>query len=443
VNFTLAEFAAACSGRLMGPDGALDSACIDSRLAGPGALFFALRGSRVDGHDFVDPAIAAGARAVVSEDRWSTGVVLVGSVGRAMLDGASALRSRIRVPVIAVTGSSGKTTTREMIRAALSPTLKAFSSPGNLNNSLGLPLSIMNMPADSEAGVFELGMSAAGELTVLGGVARPDCTVVTNIGTAHIEFLGSREGIAAAKAELLLQTRQGGLCVIPVGEPILEEAASRRGLEPLRAGRGGDIWLEAEGEGFTALPWGVPLRLDGFGPHLRADALMALGVACRMGVPPDLAAAALEGFHPMHGRGEELAIGDLTILDESYNANPDSMIACLEALGERRGRKGAVLGDMLELGGFGRAAHEDVLRKADSIGLESLILVGPSFRRASAVLRLTPFSGARSWEDALGIVRKLAGPLTLLVKGSHAVQLDRLVGALVGEGGCSTGCCTR
>jgi UDP-N-acetylmuramoyl-tripeptide--D-alanyl-D-alanine ligase len=443
VIFTLSEFAAACSGEMLGPDCALSSACIDSRKAVPGSLFFALQGSRADGHDFVDSAMSAGARAVVSRSGWSSGVILVRSVQAAMLDGSSAMRSRLRIPVIAVTGSSGKTTTREMIRTALSPVLDASSSRGNLNNALGLPLSILNLPPEAQAAVFELGMNSAGELTALGRVVRPDCTVVTNVGTAHIEFLGTRDCIAEAKAELLSQTSTSGFCVIPAGEPILERAAIQRGLEILRAGPGGDVWLEQDDGRTRVMPWGSALNLSVEGRHNYDDALLAMAVAWKLGVPIEKAAAALEGFTAVAGRGAVVSSGGMTILDESYNANPESMTACLEVLGSKPGRRIAVLGDMLELGERSRALHEELLRTADFMGMDRLILVGRRFGEAAAVMTRTCFACVGGWREVLPLLAGEQGPCTVLVKGSHAMQLDLLVDALRPEEKCSTGCCIR
>jgi UDP-N-acetylmuramoyl-tripeptide--D-alanyl-D-alanine ligase len=443
VIFTLSEFAAACSGEMAGSDHLLSAACIDSRLAGPDSLFFALAGSRADGHDFVDSALEAGARAVVSRSGWASGVILVHSVEDALLEGAAAMRSRLHIPVVAVTGSSGKTTTREMIRAALSAKFRAASSSGNLNNSIGLPLSILNLPPEAEAAVFELGMNHAGELAELGRVATPDCAVITSIGSAHIEFLGTREGIAAAKAELLEQTRPGGFCVIPSGEPLLEKAASLRGLEVLRAGAGGDVWLEERDSHPLALPWGIPLRLSIEGRHNYWNALIALAVAWRMGVQVEQAVDALAGFRPVDGRGTEFLAGVVTVIDESYNANPESMTACLDVLAARPGRRIAVLGDMLELGDLSASLHEDVLRKADGLGLDGLILVGLRFREARGVAQRTATTSVDGWKEALQLVEAIRLPCTVLVKGSHAMQLELLVEALRREGKCSTGCCTR
>jgi UDP-N-acetylmuramoyl-tripeptide--D-alanyl-D-alanine ligase len=169
-----------------------------------------------------------------------------------------------------------------------------------------------------------------------------------------------------------------------------------------------------------------------------------MAVACRMGVPPEKAAEALSGFAPVEGRGVEISCGELTILDESYNANPESMLACLEVLAGRVGPRIAVLGDMLELGSLSDGAHADVLGKADSLGLDALILVGARFRQASArgAFR-TRIEVADGWKEALRLVRVTRGPCTVLVKGSHAMQLELLVEALRQEGKCCTGCCTR
>jgi|WetSurMetagenome_2_1015567.scaffolds.fasta_scaffold00170_30 UDP-N-acetylmuramoyl-tripeptide--D-alanyl-D-alanine ligase len=443
MNFTLGDLALFSGGVMSGSDRALSQAVTDSRKAFPGSVFFALRGSRADGHEFVSGALALGAAAVVSRGEALEGTVRVASVEKALLDCASGMRSRMEFPVVAVTGSSGKTTTREMIRLALSPRYRAGASPGNLNNSIGLPLSLLNLDPSCDAAVVELGMNAPGELTLLGGIARPDVTVITNIGTAHIEFLGSREGIAAAKAELLAQTAEGGLCVIPSGEPLLDEAAASRGLRILRHGPGGDAWLDSSGPVPVAMPWGLPVRLRMPGLHNCGNAVCAALTASGLGIPAGRALEALSSLEPLEGRGSVFEAGRFRVIDESYNANPESMRACLSTLAGMPGNKAAVLGDMLELGPRSAAEHEELLRSADLLGLTALVLVGDGMASASPAASRTRVLLAHDWQGALEQLGRIGGELTLLVKGSHSIGLESLVEALRTEGKCCTGCCIR
>ncbi|NLP05951.1 UDP-N-acetylmuramoyl-tripeptide--D-alanyl-D-alanine ligase, partial [Candidatus Fermentibacteria bacterium] len=226
MNFTLSFAARAAGAPPPAEDADLSGACIDSREAGPGKLFFALAGTRADGHDFVGEVLASGGSAVVSREGWSGRVVRVGDVGGAMLEVARAIREGWRDraggsggprTVIGVTGSNGKTTTRHLIEMALSPSMRTGGTCGNLNNHIGLPLSVMNLDPKAEAAVLEAGMNHEGELRRLGRVMAPDVSVVTCIGRAHIEYFGSLEAVARAKAELLEETAPGGLCFVPPG----------------------------------------------------------------------------------------------------------------------------------------------------------------------------------------------------------------------------------
>lgn len=442
MNFSLSFAARAAGAPPPAEDAALSGACVDSREAGPGKLFFALAGARADGHDFVGEVLDAGGSAMVSREGWSGRVVRVGDVGEAMLEVARAIREGWSGrdgggggprTVIGVTGSSGKTTTRHLIEMALSPAMRTGGTRGNLNNHIGLPLSVMNLDPEAEVAVLEAGMNHEGELRRLGRVIAPDVSVVTCIGRAHLEYFGSLEAVARAKAELLEETRPGGRCFIPPGWSALEKVASARSLRIWRVGPGGDSWLEQSPSGYRAMPWGEPLRLGARGRHFAEDALTALSVAASMGVGAVEAIEAMSSFDGLAGRGRRLAYGLLTVIDESYNANPDSMRACLESLACEDGRRIAVLGDMLELGADSGRMHDEVLRLASSLGLDLVVLVGSAFAAAAGC----PGRGmlpVGTWEEALAVVeREAAREATVLVKGSRAMRLDQLVERLRGD----------
>jgi UDP-N-acetylmuramoyl-tripeptide--D-alanyl-D-alanine ligase len=447
MKYLLSEIALAAGGEIVGTDRAVSGACIDSRLAGPGNLFFALPGSRVDGHEFVDQVLAAGGCAVVSAHcREREGTVRVESVPDALLAAGSAIRSRLPGRVVAVTGSSGKTTTRDLIALALSPAYRVGCSRGNLNNRLGLPLSILNLDEDAEVFVLELGMNHAGELLELGGVARPDVSVVTNVGRAHIEFFDGHDSLARAKAELLDTTTEGGFCVIPAGEPVLAGAAAARGLGIATVGLDGDYRLVGNDSGWIVEPHGIPLDLAVSGRHYATNAVFAIAVAHGLGVDPACSAGAMGTYRGQAGRGQTFESCGMTIVDESYNANPDSMSACLDAFSGRPGRKAMILGDMLELGESSHRLHMEVLSRAASFSPELIILVGPLMREAAKALDtgIARFALAPGWAEALEILMSIdSRELSVLVKGSHSVGLDRVVEALRSEVKCSTGCSTR
>lgn len=406
-----------------------DRASIDSRNAAPGTLFFALPGSRTHGHDFVHDALALGAAAVVSREGFAGHVLVVPDTTEALFQAGVWARSLFSCPVAAITGSSGKTTTRELLMLALGSVMRVDGTRGNLNNRLGLPLSLLNASKDASALVLELGMNHSGELLSLGAAAAPDLSVVTNVGTAHMEFFGSRDGIAHAKAELLRTTRLGGVAVIPAGEPILLNAAKERNLRVYTTGPGGDVRVENG----ALMPWGLRPGLSVPGAHNLENALAATLAAELMGVDPEAAVKAMEGYVGMPGRGRILSTGGFTVYDESYNASPDSTMACLELL-DGTGKKGiAVLGDMLELGGLSDEAHRRVLERALEKGLRLVVLVGAEFekvRRSDKGVAWVP--------DAASALELLKASVQkgdrVLVKGSHSLGLDSVVRGITGEG---------
>ncbi len=406
-----------------------DRAFIDSRSAGPESLFFALPGSRTHGHDFVPDALALGAAAVVSRAGFQGPVLVVPNTTEALFQAGSWARAHFSCPVAAITGSSGKTTTRELLMLALGAVMSVDGTRGNLNNRLGLPLSLINASKDASALVLELGMNHSGELLSLGAVAAPDLSVVTNIGTAHIEFFGSRDGIAHAKAELLRTTKPGGIAVIPATEPILREAARERDLRVFTTGPGGD----ARVENGVLMPWGLRPVLSVPGAHNLENALTATLAATLMGVDPETAVKAMEGYVGMPGRGRVLHRGGFTVYDESYNANPDSTMACLDLLAGS-GEKGiAVLGDMLELGGLSAEAHRLVLERVLGMRLRLVVLVGAEFEKV-----WHGGNGVAWVPDAASALAMLTASVrdgdSVLVKGSHSLGLDSVVRGISGEG---------
>ncbi|MBN2587213.1 MAG: UDP-N-acetylmuramoyl-tripeptide--D-alanyl-D-alanine ligase [Candidatus Fermentibacteraceae bacterium] len=406
---------------------------IDSRMAGEGSLFFALKGAHADGHDYVEDVLRRNGMAVVSRGGEREGTVVVRSVENALLDAAGWRRSTIGCRVLAVTGSSGKTTTRRLLTAALECRFRVYGTPGNLNNHLGLPLVILNAPEkDPDVMVLEMGMNHPGELLVLGRAARPTDCLITSIGRAHMEFFGSLDEVAGAKSELISSTEPEGYCVIPAGQGILERAAMRRGLRTRFFGEGGDAWIEIGDDGVCTLhPWMVPVKLSLRGRHNCVNAAAAALMASLLGVPPEASAAAMSLVQPSGGRGRIVRTGGLVIMDESYNANPDSTLACLDVLDRTSGRKAAVLGDMRELGEKGPEFHREILRKADALGLELLILTGSIYGSVAEEVRGTEVLVATDWKEALILLReRLRGQCTVLVKGSNSLRLGELVRSL-------------
>lgn len=404
-------------------------AIIDSRDSRRGCLFFALVGSSTDGHLYVDNVLENNGMAVVSRGKKREGIILVENVEKALLGAAEWRRGNIRSKVIAITGSSGKTTTRLFLTAALESHYSVYSTRGNLNNHLGMPLTILNAPEkDADIIVLELGMNHAGELLLLGEISSPTDCLVTNIGHAHMEFFNTIEDIARAKAELIRTTASGGMCVIPVDEEILKSTAHFAGLNVRYFGDGGDAWFEEEDNAYIIYPYKKKLRLQFEGRHNMMNAVSAVLMADALNVPPERAISAIAAVTPAKGRGRIVRVGGITILDESYNANPDSTSACLDVLEGIKGSRGAILGDMREMGKNALDFHKEILLKADGIGLDFIILTGELYDSVKNAAVRTRIFLASDWKEALGILRNIASSeSTVLVKGSNSLQLSELV----------------
>ncbi|MFZ9850023.1 MAG: UDP-N-acetylmuramoyl-tripeptide--D-alanyl-D-alanine ligase [Vulcanococcus sp.] len=424
--------------------------CTDSRRLAAGQLFIPLVGERFDGHGFLAQAAAAGAQgALVQRER-------AGDVPPALLhwlvddtlDAYQQLalmhRRRLLAPVVAVTGSAGKTTTRELIRSVLAGLGPLVASSGNENNDVGVPLTLLRAGAEHRAVVVEMGMRGLGEIERLSRSAEPDIAVITNIGTAHIGRLGSREAIATAKCEITSCLRPGGLLVIPAGDPLLEAALAgvwqgrvcRVALADDPAGPSGDVALPAadlvgalQSDGGSLALEGVELALPLEGRHNARNLLLAVAVARELGVPLQ-ALSSLQVDVP-GGRNRRVQLGGLTLLDETYNASPEAVLAALDLLAAQPGRRFAVLGTMLELGEQSEALHRAVAQRAVERGLDGLVVVasGAEAQAMAEAAAALPLLAVVETPEAA------ADPLThwlrsgdvLLLKASRGVALERLI----------------
>ncbi|HUE25630.1 MAG TPA: UDP-N-acetylmuramoyl-tripeptide--D-alanyl-D-alanine ligase [Solirubrobacteraceae bacterium] len=429
-----------CSSRAV--DSGPERAVIDSREAGPGALFVGLRGQRADGGEFAGPALAAGAWGILAAPEHAEaaagqagGVVLAADDPlRALQRLASAWRHELGAKVVGVTGSTGKTSTKDLLHAVLAPHRRTVASRANFNTEIGLPLEILAAPAGTEVLVLEMAMRGAGQIAELAAIAEPDVGVIVSVGPVHLELLGTIEAVAAAKAELLAGLRPGSTAIVPAGERLLEPHL-RADLETITFGDGGDVrLLRVDGDRLQIDLAGRPIELEvSFQQaHLRRNLLAAAAAARAIGVVP-------EGRVQLQltaGRGERTRLpGDVTLIDDCYNANPMSMRAALEDLSatderEPHARRVAVLGDMLELGPDEREFHAAVGEHASAAGVDVLVTVGP---RAAAMSER--FTGAvRSAGDAAEAAELVpsllrAGDL-VLVKGSRGVGLELVCRAL-------------
>lgn len=430
---------------------------IDSRDPRPGALFVPIVAAR-DGHDFLPHAIAGGAAAVlVGAGRpLPDGEVTVVEVDDTLVAlGRLGARSRERVdgPVVSITGSNGKTTTRAMIAAVLESAMDAvLCTRGNLNNHLGVPLTLTGEPHEPRAMVIELGMSAPGENDHLASIVRPSVAVITSIALEHLEFMGTLEAIAAAEAEVIPHVAPGGVVIVPEDEPTLRPHLPA-GPHPavLRFGPGEDadvrvlgVTLGERTEATLLVPGGerVRLRLRCFGAHNARNAAAALAVGCHLGLPLAPMVEALEAVEPVGDRGRVHHRGPHLVIADCYNANPGSVEAALTslaALGEDRpGPRIAVLGDMLELGPREQQLHAEVGRRCAALGIDHVLTLGP---RSEATARAATEAGvvARHLGDdvaaAAEAVRRLLDttePGAVLVKASRGMRLERVVDAILG-----------
>jgi UDP-N-acetylmuramoyl-tripeptide--D-alanyl-D-alanine ligase len=438
--------------------GTVEGVSIDSRTLQAGDLFIAIKGDAHDGHDHVARAFESGAAAaVVLRERAGRLAALgplfaVDDTLGAMERLGVAARARSRARIVAVTGSVGKTTVKEMLRMMLSACGAVHASAHSYNNHWGLPLTLARMPADASYGVFEIGMNHAGEIAPLTRMARPHAALVTTIAPVHIEYLGSIEAIADAKAEIFLGLEPGGAAALNHDAPQFErlaKAARARGVRVLEFGRAADC--DARLIEVAAIDGGSRVKaqisgrelafvLGAPGAHMAENAIGALLAAEALGADLDACAAALERFSPQQGRGARFSVttpdGPAIIIDESYNANPASMRAALKLLAAANpgpgGRRIAVIGDMLELGPKAQAMHAELAADLSASRVDLLFGAGPLTR---ALYDAAPASMRAAWAERSNeltdeVARALRGGDIAMVKGSNGSRMGPLVAAL-------------
>jgi UDP-N-acetylmuramoyl-tripeptide--D-alanyl-D-alanine ligase len=436
-----AALAAAPAGS--GAAGGPESVTIDSRAAGPGALFVGLPGDHVDGGAFAATALEAGAWGVLTTPEHadplastpSTGVILAaGDPLEALQNLATAWRRDLAARVIGVTGSTGKTSTKDLLLAVLAPQRRTIASRANFNTEIGLPLEILSAPAGTEVLVLEMGMRGAGQIAELAAIAEPDVAVIVSIGPVHLELLGSIEAIAATKAELIAALPPNGTAVIPAHEPLLAPHL-RSDVTTVTFGPDGDVRpADAEGDRLTIDAGGerIVLEVPFTQAHLRLNLLAAVAAARAVGVTPsgrvELALSA--------GRGQRYVTPSrVTVIDDCYNANPISMRAALDDLKATADaadspRRVAVLGDMLELGPREREFHAQLGEQAAAAGVDVLVTVGPLAASIADRFEGESHSVANAGEAAVVVPELLAPGDVVLVKASRGVGLELVCRAL-------------
>jgi UDP-N-acetylmuramoyl-tripeptide--D-alanyl-D-alanine ligase len=467
--FTIREIIEATKGSLVQPGAfaAVGGVTTDSRTCQAGDLFIPLKGENFDGHRFIPGALQRGARGLLVETNNieqagaivsqvippEVTVIGVPDTLEALGDLAHAWRRRFAIPVVALTGSCGKTTTKEMTAAVLSRAFRVLKNTMNLNNLIGLPQTLLELDPGFTAAVVEMGMNRFGEIHRLTRIAAPTVGLLLNAHPAHTEGVGDLEGVARAKAELMVALVPSATLVYNADDPLLAPRAREFPGRTLSFGLTPGADVQAH-DRRTYLAYGVqcqsaaisfrgqswPLTLPAAGEHMLMNALAAIAVGLCLGLAPEAAAAALAGFKPVARRSqvETLASG-VNLLNDCYNANPGSMAVALRTLAELRqkGRLAAALGDMLELGEQSAAAHRDLGRLAALIGLELLVIYG-NFKQdvAAGALEagLSPFRVATvaTREEGAMVLKEFLQPGDwLLVKGSRSMHMEGLIELLV------------
>jgi len=448
---TLEEVVRYSGGRLLKGDPALsvDRLHTDTRTLAAGDCFVALQGDRFDGHDYVLHAVEHGAvGALVSREVvGAPAQVIVGEASGAeatlvaLQNYAASWRSDFELPVVAVTGSSGKTTTKQMLAAIFAARGRVLANEGNLNNHIGVPLTLLRLNVEHDTAVIEMGANHAGEIALLASLARPDVGIVTQAGDAHLEGFGSRDGVARAKGELFAALN-GGVAVINADDPYAElwqALAARASILRFGFAEGADVRaenlaLDAESSRFRLLtPAGqaeVLLALPG--RHNIANALAAAAAGTALGLSAQQIAEGLGQMKPVAGRlsWKDLP-GGARLLDDTYNANPTSARAAMDLLAALPGQRWLVLGDMKELGPEADRMHEEVGRAARALGIDRLYTLGPASRHAAEGFgRVRHFDSIEALVEALR--EDLAPGVSVLVKGSRSSRMERVVAALTG-----------
>lgn len=462
MKITWDEIIKGINGRLMTgePKGEFCGVSTDTRTIRAGELFVALKGENFDGHDFVQQALTKGAcGAIVSRGRGGVNppvhgfIVEVADTLHALGDIAKLWRERHPIPIIAITGSNGKTTTKEMVASILSRKYRVLKTEGNLNNLIGLPLMVLKIVDSHEVAVLELGMNAFGEIKRLSEICVPDIAVITNIGSGHLEGVGSIEGVARAKGEILDGLRSDGTFVVNIDDPYLRDMARGWSGKLVTFGvNSPDAEIKTPfvdhnccyGSGMilSMLVNGrhVDAILSGLGVHNVYNATAAAAVAIAMGIDLDEIKKGLEEWRPFKGRFELIRLeGGVNLIDDTYNANPNSVDMALKALVDAKGvgRGFAILADMLELGESAPNAHYETGKKAAALELDYLFLLGPLSSTHTArgakdcgmdEKRIIVLNDRN--EAVERISQMLIGGDWVLVKGSRGMSMEKVVEGL-------------
>ena len=449
---TIRELLEAVNGRLLGEFNDINRTVsrveTDSRTIHAGSLFIPLTGERFDGHAYINAALEGGAAGCLTQRERESYLpgkfyIKVDSTHRALRDLARYYKRKFPIPVVAITGSVGKTTTKDMVAAVLGEKYKVLKTEGNLNNDIGVPMTLLRLSGEHEVAVLELGMNHAGEIDYLSALVEPDVVLITNIGDSHIEHFGSREKILEAKCEIFHHARRAAFAVLNGDDPLLRTLEGKLPHEIIWCGTGENndyraSQVESDGKSRITCRVDTPemactVEIPALGEHMVYPTLMAGAVGERFGLTQKEITDGILHFAPTKMRMNILQRGDgITILNDTYNANPQSMRAAVGVLGTSAGSyKVAVLGDMFELGTLAPALHAGVGEYLGKAGVDCLVAVGELAKHiADAAVR----SGApevhycATKEEALPVLAQTVKPgCTILVKASRGMAFEELV----------------
>lgn len=448
-HMTLREITAACGGTYFGdPESTakeVSSVVIDSRKVTQDSLFVAIRGARVDGHTFIPQTIEAGALCALSEEplgEVTFPYILVDSCTQALKDLAEHYRKSLDIKVVGISGSVGKTSTKEMIATVLSQKYNVLKTEGNFNNEIGVPLTIFNLREEHEIAVLEMGINHFGEMTRLAKMARPDICVITNIGVAHMELLGSRDGILKAKTEMFQYMNPDGTIIFNGDDDKLITYSPENGITPIYFGLGENSSYRAEqiannGLRGTNATFVTPkskfsAHISIPGEHMVHNALAGIAVGYALGMSDAEIKAGIEALKPLAGRNHLIETNTYTIIDDCYNANPISMKASIDVLSKADTRTVAILGDMGELGAKEKEMHYDVGQHTATAGIHVLICIGTLSEELARGAKETGCNiQIYHYPDQEHFFAEMSSILekndTILVKASHAMAFEKIV----------------
>lgn len=440
MNITVTQAARICGGRLMGENfnnREIGRVVIDSRAVMPGDLFAAYKGEKVDGHDYIAAALEKGAALCLAErlpEGVTGSVLLVPDVQQALERLCTAYRESLGLPVVGITGSVGKTTAKEMVWSVLSQKMNVLKTEGNLNNQIGVPMTLSRITPQHQAAVVEMGISAPGEMTELARMVRPTVAVFTVIGHAHLEFLHDLEGVFRAKTEMLALMPEDGTVIVNGDDPWLRTIECRQRL--IRCGLGEDCQVRAEN--IQLLPEGrtrcdivcgekrIHADIPAYGRHMVYAAMEAAAVGFTLGLSQEEIERGIAGYQVVGRRGAVTVTEKITLVDDCYNANPDSMRCAMDSMKDMPGRHVAILADMLEMGSGGEQMHRELGRYAVDNGIALVLCCGQLGREIAegAGSRGRWFESRQALAEALPELLEKGD--TVLVKASRGMHLEEI-----------------